>query len=224
MSMIKQNQIIITLTLCLLLQGCQLWGNLLQKNTQKSSLSNVQKETSFTREYLSRIDKSLKQSFVSEKNIQFFNAETSYISDVNFRIIDKDLFKTNSVSINEPTKMLLAQLASILNIYKHSKLKIIGYTDNTGSDVYNEKLSKSRAESIASYLIIKGLTPQRIETIGYGEKSPIANNNTAIGRAQNRRIEIQIYADKPIFKDDEMMAQMNYSCDMLFVETTSDNP
>ena len=68
----------------------------------------------------------------------------------------------------------------------------IGHTDSIGADAYNQKLSVRRAESVKSYLVSKGVEPNRIYTEGKGEKQPVASNKTADGRQKNRRVEIEV--------------------------------
>jgi OmpA-OmpF porin, OOP family len=68
----------------------------------------------------------------------------------------------------------------------------IGHTDSIGSDAYNQKLSVRRAESVKSYLVSKGVEPNRIYTEGKGEKQPVASNKTKDGRQKNRRVEIEV--------------------------------
>lgn len=103
-------------------------------------------------------------------------------------------FATNSAELTAADKASLDQLADTLN---SQKLKFVsgeidGYTDSTGSDAYNLGLSKRRADAVAQYLNGKGVTTgQRFGTRGYGEASPIADNGTADGRAQNRRVVIR---------------------------------
>ena len=73
---------------------------------------------------------------------------------------------------------------------------VAGHTDNTGSDSLNYNLSKRRAENIAAYLMTeRKIDPSRILTVGYGERSPVADNQTEVGRAKNRRVEILVYKD-----------------------------
>ncbi|MCL4134995.1 UNVERIFIED_CONTAM: hypothetical protein GTU68_058956 [Idotea baltica] len=69
---------------------------------------------------------------------------------------------------------------------------IEGHTDSTGTSGYNQYLSKRRAESVKTYLVKKGMDASKLETVGYGEKSPTATNNTAAGRAKNRRVVIKL--------------------------------
>ena len=72
------------------------------------------------------------------------------------------------------------------------ELSIEGHTDSVGSDVYNEKLSGQRAGSVWKYLVSQGIDSSRMQAKGYGETQPIASNDTAEGRAKNRRVEIKV--------------------------------
>ena len=73
----------------------------------------------------------------------------------------------------------------------------VGHTDNVGSDVYNQKLSVKRAESVKAYLVSKGIEKNRIYTEGKGEKQPVADNKTSAGRSKNRRVEIEVVGTRP---------------------------
>src|SRR5690606_34726106 len=86
----------------------------------------------------------------------------------------------------------LDQVAGSLTKYPNSLIDVMGHTDSTGSDAHNLDLSKRRADSVANYLTLRGVTRARIATIGYGEQYPRADNTTAEGRALNRRVEIRI--------------------------------
>lgn len=72
----------------------------------------------------------------------------------------------------------------------------VGHTDSVGSDAYNQKLSVRRAEAVKAYLVSKGIEKSRVYTEGKGEKQPVADNKTAAGRAQNRRVEIEVVGTK----------------------------
>ena len=78
-------------------------------------------------------------------------------------------------------------------------VEIQGHTDSTGSDTYNLDLSKRRADAVARYLISRGVSSARIQTQGMGEAYAVADNNTAEGRARNRRVEVKI---TPVSTDD----------------------
>ncbi|MBN2866302.1 MAG: OmpA family protein [Thiotrichales bacterium] len=74
----------------------------------------------------------------------------------------------------------------------NKNIKVTGHTDSTGTEAYNQALSERRAMSVKTYLEGKGIDGKRIETIGMGETSPVASNKTKEGRAQNRRVEIEV--------------------------------
>lgn len=82
---------------------------------------------------------------------------------------------------------------AVLLIEKNFSLKLAGHTDSKGSDAFNLRLSKDRAEAIKAYLVSQGANASRVEAIGYGESQPIATNNTEKGRQQNRRVEFTLY-------------------------------
>ena len=79
------------------------------------------------------------------------------------------------------------------DLYKNPKVRIMieGHTDNTGGDKLNQTLSGNRAKAIKAELVKKGIDEGRMETIGYGASKPIADNKTAAGRTQNRRVTIK---------------------------------
>lgn len=77
-------------------------------------------------------------------------------------------------------------------------LTIAGHTDSTGSDSYNQTLSMRRAIAVKNFLLDQGLDPSIMETIGYGETRPVADNATAAGRAENRRVEITLQGSRQV--------------------------
>ncbi|WP_076593548.1 outer membrane protein OmpA [Herminiimonas arsenitoxidans] len=89
-------------------------------------------------------------------------------------------------------KAKLDDLASKLNDLNLEVIIAVGHTDSIGSDAYNQKLSIRRAEAVKGYLVGKGVDSKRIYTEGKGKKQPVATNKTAAGRAQNRRVEIEV--------------------------------
>ena len=86
----------------------------------------------------------------------------------------------------------LNSVALVLNKYKQTIVDIYGHTDSQGDDGYNLALSQRRAQSVANYLRTQAVDPRRLLVTGAGESQPIASNGTSAGRAQNRRVEIQI--------------------------------
>nr|WP_272210127.1 OmpA family protein [Marinicella sp. W31]MDC2875991.1 OmpA family protein [Marinicella sp. W31] len=101
-------------------------------------------------------------------------------------------FATDSSDIVPEFNPSLTVVAGLLKKYNATDLDVNGYTDSTGSDAYNLKLSQQRANAVAGALIQRGVSPQRIMPVGYGKANPVASNDTADGRAQNRRVEIRI--------------------------------
>ena len=88
-----------------------------------------------------------------------------------------------------------AKLDDVASKVKNINLEVIiavGHTDSIGSDAYNQKLSVRRAEAVKAYLVSKGIEKNRVYTEGKGEKQPVADNKTREGRAQNRRVEIEV--------------------------------
>lgn len=108
-------------------------------------------------------------------------------------ITQKIHFEFNRSVIRPISYPILDDVAALLmrNPQIH-KVRVEGHTDWIGSDAYNLRLSQARANSVRHYLIQKGIEPDRLEAVGYGEKKPIADNNTVQGRARNRRTEFTV--------------------------------
>ncbi|MGB3722550.1 MAG: OmpA family protein [Pacificimonas sp.] len=107
-------------------------------------------------------------------------------------------FGVDSAIINDQFRPALNEVSQVLAEYEKSFVDVYGHTDSTGSDAYNMTLSQRRADSVATYLASNGVQRARIAQQGFGETQPIASNDTAEGRAQNRRVEIRIV---PITED-----------------------
>lgn len=106
-------------------------------------------------------------------------------------IIENMLYKTGSSELPDSVPELEV-LSQFMENRKNVVVMIEGHTDSIGSELVNDRLSKMRAESVKSYLIKKGISARRIKTTGYGERRPIASNDTEFGRKLNRRTEIII--------------------------------
>jgi len=104
-------------------------------------------------------------------------------------------FDTGSYNLSASIFPTLNAVAKVLNEYPKSSLVIIGHTDSVGSSESNLTLSERRAESVAAHLIRQNVKSGRLSTSGYGERRPIANNDTVAGRSANRRVEINITAN-----------------------------
>lgn len=101
-------------------------------------------------------------------------------------------FATDSSEIVSNFYAPLNNLGTSFKQYNQNSIEIVGYTDSTGSRQYNMDLSQRRAQSVASYLTAQGVDASRLSTRGAGPDQPIASNATADGRAQNRRVEVNL--------------------------------
>jgi outer membrane protein OmpA-like peptidoglycan-associated protein len=107
------------------------------------------------------------------------------------------LFASDKSALLPEAKTRLSQVTAALLETKERHLDVQGYTDSQGKDAYNLDLSQKRADAVRTYLISQGYPPDLIAAHGAGKASPIADNNTAEGRANNRRVEIIIEPRKP---------------------------
>lgn len=106
------------------------------------------------------------------------------------------LFAVNKSDLNSTATANIDDLATTLKKYDDTEILIEGHTDSDGEDAHNLQLSEQRASSVKARLLAQGVTPGRMSTVGYGEAQPVADNTTTSGKAQNRRVEIAIYANK----------------------------
>jgi len=116
-------------------------------------------------------------------------------------------FAVDSTTISPSFQSTLNQISDNLKTYPDSLIDVYGHTDSTGSDVYNQDLSERRARSVADYLSMRGVSSARIRSQGFGERYPVASNDTAEGRSRNRRVEIKI---TPISKEEVDAARRGY--------------
>ncbi|WP_372777359.1 OmpA family protein [Litorivivens sp.] len=101
-------------------------------------------------------------------------------------------FDTSSSSLKPSFTDVLNSVVAVVKEYDKTLLQINGYTDSTGSFEYNQNLSEQRAESVARFFLNSGVAASRVRTAGMGPRDPIASNDTAAGRAQNRRVELSL--------------------------------
>ncbi len=119
-------------------------------------------------------------------------------------ILDSQVsFDVDSARINPGFADALRRMASVIRKYDKTVVHIIGHTDSTGSEEYNQRLSERRAKAVADFFIAQGVNPARIHTEGRGEREPRATNATEAGRQLNRRVEIYL---KPIVEGQEQKA------------------
>jgi outer membrane protein OmpA-like peptidoglycan-associated protein len=102
------------------------------------------------------------------------------------------LFATNQSDLTPAAKSQLDALMTRLQGADVSSIKVVGHTDNVGTDAYNQTLSERRANSVADYLLSQGVAPNKVSSEGKGESEPVAENDTEEGRAKNRRVDLHI--------------------------------
>ena len=113
------------------------------------------------------------------------------------------LFGFDSYSLTPESQESVMELAEILNKYPETNLIIEGHTDNRGSASYNKGLSERRANAVTNYLKMKGVSGDRLTTVGFGFDKPVDTNETEEGRAKNRRVEIGIVANDELLEKAE---------------------
>lgn len=101
-------------------------------------------------------------------------------------------FDTNQSTIRPGFNDTLESVALVLKEFDKTIIQIEGHTDSTGSENYNQLLSERRASSVRDFLLNQGIEPRRTRAVGYGQRYPIASNDTASGREQNRRVELTL--------------------------------
>jgi outer membrane protein OmpA-like peptidoglycan-associated protein len=117
------------------------------------------------------------------------------------------LFDFDSANLKTQAKDNVKSLASSINEYPNTEIKIVGHTDNKGTESYNLGLSERRAAAVKAFAVASGVPSSRMTTVGKGFAEPIADNTTDAGRAANRRVEVVIVANDQLKK--EAAAQAN---------------
>jgi OOP family OmpA-OmpF porin len=116
------------------------------------------------------------------------------------QLFDQGTFELSSATLSDSGMQTLKPLRDLLVAHPYAKAQIVGHTDSSGSEEFNQTLSEARAQAVADFLVEGGVNPEQLTIEGDGEKFPIATNDTKEGRAQNRRVEVTI----PSFEYDEM--------------------
>lgn len=113
------------------------------------------------------------------------------------------LFATNSSTLNSASRTALTQFANSLNSNPDTNVQIQGHTDSTGNDNINVPLSRERAASVEKFLVGQGVQTNRMTIEGFGSSQPVADNSTAAGKAQNRRVEVYILPNAKMIQEAE---------------------
>ena len=117
-------------------------------------------------------------------------AEVNSLGCVEDLVLRDVNFEFDSAQLTPSAEAILDGVSEKLMTNDQLRIRLEGHTDSVGPAAYNKELSQRRADSVKSYLVNKGFSADNITTIGYGEEQPVASNDTAEGRAQNRRVEL----------------------------------
>lgn len=101
-------------------------------------------------------------------------------------------FDVDQSSIRSDFYDVLNSVVLVVKEFDKTNIEVSGFTDSTGSDQYNQELSERRAASVGSYLTSQGIASGRVWTKGFGERNPVADNDTAAGRERNRRVQLKL--------------------------------
>lgn len=121
--------------------------------------------------------------------------EVNQVHDGSLRILipADEIFVGNTLRINRKSHSILNKIAEEMNSRQELRVRIVGHTDSSGDDLYNQILSLNRSNSVAKYLISNGLRSSRIELEGRGSIDPLVSNDSRKNRIINRRIELYLY-------------------------------
>jgi outer membrane protein OmpA-like peptidoglycan-associated protein len=111
------------------------------------------------------------------------------------------LFDSGSASLQPGGYDRLRSMAQTLNSYPRSHVIVKGHTDSVGDEQFNQRLSEERSDRVRNFLIAEGVHPSRVTAIGFGESLPLASNATDTGRAQNRRVEVEIRPHEDVMRE-----------------------
>jgi len=134
---------------------------------------------------------------VEARLVSYLNDSSAAVSDNTSFDFDRLLFDTGKATLQPASEEQLTNIADILKAYPQVKIRIGGYTDNTGDPAANLQLSEQRADNVMAELVNQGIDPARMTAKGYGAEDPIADNSTEEGRQKNRRISLRVTDKQP---------------------------
>jgi outer membrane protein OmpA-like peptidoglycan-associated protein len=132
------------------------------------------------------------QNGIENKLITFLNDSSRPVDNTTWFNFDRLLFDSSSATLQPQSQEQLNNIVAILKAYPNAQVKIGGYTDNTGDPAANQTLSQNRAKNVMDAIVAGGIDQSRLQSNGYGDQYPVADNSTTEGRAQNRRIALLV--------------------------------
>jgi OOP family OmpA-OmpF porin len=132
------------------------------------------------------------QNGIENKLITFLNDSSRPVDTTTWFNFDRLLFDSNSATLQPSSQEQLNNIVAIMKAYPNAQIKIGGYTDNTGDPTANQTLSENRAKNVMDAIVVGGIDQSRLQSKGYGDQYPVADNGTPEGRAQNRRIALLV--------------------------------
>jgi outer membrane protein OmpA-like peptidoglycan-associated protein len=134
----------------------------------------------------------MREKLLAQLNSVLKTTETSRGLVVNLNDV---LFDTGKYTLKQNTQISLAKISTIIELYPNLHLQLEGYTDSTGSPAFNQTLSENRADAVRDFLVQNGVPQDNVTAKGYGATNFVADNSTAAGRAQNRRVDMIVSGD-----------------------------
>jgi len=150
--------------------------------------------------YMDKQQRQLEQQLAAEQANQEMSISRLDEETLKVNVSSEVSFDVNQASIKSNFRDSLNKVAGVVSENEKTAIHIIGHTDSTGSESYNQQLSEKRANSVARYLSQNGVQSDRMRMVGRGETLPVADNSSSAGRSQNRRVEIYL---KPIVEGRE---------------------
>ncbi len=148
--------------------------------------------------YMDKQQQEFERQLEQERAAHQVEIERLKNENLKITMVSEASFDFDSAAIKPAFEPTLNKVADIVSRYYRTTIRIVGHTDNIGSEAYNQRLSERRAEAVARYLERRGVAAHRIHTEGRGELEPRASNDTEAGRQLNRRVEITIIPNKDL--------------------------
>jgi outer membrane protein OmpA-like peptidoglycan-associated protein len=185
----------------LALLACLIAGCATPPSTEKSDQTAEAQPSAVNTSAAAREPQKVSKSIFSDLTAALSDSkgiDSQYLADdsIELRLAGDNVFAFGSANVRPDQVATIEKVIAILQRYPQSHIEIVGYTDSMGAPEYNKMLSSKRAESVADIFVKQGIPATAIQTRGEGADKPVADNRTAAGRSQNRRVEIYVQ-DKP---------------------------